>query len=463
MNIGPEVLDYCLKDYQSLKRELIKQEQLSDFDIDYELRFVLFLSAQIDGVQKIEEQNFILSVGRFLEWSSVYDSLLLGKIEKQPSYQLIDIALGKRFTKIGEVFYKLAYCMVLIDREFNTDEKCFIRNLKDHLFGLTQTEQADRIEVGIVGLDQGETIGLDREAIQAKANRHSQETPKEEPLSLQECLDQLNQLVGLQRMKEEVKKLVNFLEIQTKRKEHQLSLSQPTLHMIFTGPPGTGKTTVARLMAKIYYNLGFLVEGHLVETDRSGLVGQYMGHTDAKTTEVIDRALNGVLFIDEAYSLNKSSENDFGQEAIDTLVKRMEDDRDRLVVIVAGYSEEMGKFIASNPGLRSRFNNTIHFENFKPKELLEIFKGLCKKNDYTLDSSTDQKLIQLFMHETKKNRTDFGNGRFVRNLFENVLRNQAMRLNTAKQTLSREDLMLLLPADVIQPEHAESTSIERLP
>ena len=169
-----------------------------------------------------------------------------------------------------------------------------------------------------------------------------------------------------------------------------------------------------------------------------------IGHTDAKTTDVVNSALDGVLFIDEAYSLSKGSKGDFGQEAIDTLVKRMEDDRDRLVVIVAGYEAEMDTFIESNPGLRSRFNTYINFENFNSSELLKIFQSLCEKNDYTLDSDTEEKLTKLFEIETKEERDDFGNGRFVRNLFEKVLRNQAMRLSQSKSELSRENLMSIL-------------------
>lgn len=454
MRATQSVINFCLKEYRNLKSELITSEQLSDFDIDYELRFILFLSAQIDGVQNITEAKFIELIARELEWSSVYQSLLLGKIEKQPSYQLSDIQIGKRFSKLAEIFYKVAYCMILIDGKLNTDEKFFIQNLSDHLFEKTEVYLAHAIELKVVDLDKGESCELDRDVISARAksddlskSKMPQAGPK---LSTKECLEQLNSLVGLKRMKEEVGQLVSFLKIQTKRKEHKLSLSSPTLHMVFTGAPGTGKTTVARMIANIYASLGILKKGHLVETDRSGLVGQYMGHTDAKTTEVINSALDGVLFIDEAYSLNKNSENDFGQEAIDTLVKRMEDDRDRLVVIVAGYGAEMDRFIQSNPGLKSRFSTKINFDNFKVDELLEIFKTLCNKNEYILEVDAEQRLIALFKDETKAEREDFGNGRFVRNLFERVLRNQAMRLSHSKDELTRVALMHIQSHDIQQ-------------
>lgn len=450
MRIQPKVLEFCLGEYHKLKSELVSEEQVSEFDIDYEFRFTIFLAAQIDGIQKPIEREFFKAISTELGWSPVYDSLLLGKIEKQPSYELRDIAIGKRFEKMGEIFYKTAYCMVLIDNEFNTDEKFFMQNLKDHLFGSAISSIANLALSEIVDLDGGSTSGLDVKKIKEEALKAAEQSVEEKTLTKEECLELLNQLVGLKTMKEEVKQLVSFLEIQTKRKEHNLSLSQPALHMVFTGAPGTGKTTVARIIAKIYASLGILKKGHLIETDRSGLVGQYMGHTDAKTTEVINSALDGVLFIDEAYSLSKDSENDFGQEAIDTLVKRMEDDRGRLIVIVAGYGEEMNTFIESNPGLRSRFNTNVHFENFTAPELLEIFQGMCNKNDYTVGKKSQEKLLSIFEIETKDNRDDFGNGRYIRNLFEKVLRNQAMRLNSSKKELSRKDLMQINPADIIQ-------------
>ena len=449
MRIQKKVLEFCLSDFKRLRAQLVNQENVSEFDIDYELRYTVFLAAQIDGAQKSIELEFLNSIIRELDWSSVYNSLLVGKIQKQPSYDLDDIVIGKRFEKMGEIFYKLAYCMVLIDNDFNADEKFFMQNIKDHLFGSGHSDIAIQALAKIAELDAGQTPGLDILKIKEDAINSVSQNPTEKILSKEECLDLLNNLVGLKRMKDEVNQLVSFLEIQAKRKEHNLSLTQPSLHMVFTGAPGTGKTTVARIIAKIYASLGILKKGHLIETDRSGLVGQYMGHTDAKTSEVINSALDGVLFIDEAYSLSKDSENDFGQEAIDTLVKRMEDDRGRLIVIVAGYPDEMKSFIESNPGLNSRFNTNIHFDHFTPNELLEIFQGMCEKNDYTINNGTEQKLINVFEINTKDNLDDFGNGRFVRNLFEKVLRNQAMRLNSSEKTLTRENLMQITASDIV--------------
>ena len=270
-----------------------------------------------------------------------------------------------------------------------------------------------------------------------------------EERSLSDCLSDLDGLIGLEPVKQEIKKLVSFLEVQKKREAVDLPTAGLTSHMVFTGSPGTGKTTVARLVAQIFRALGLLTKGHLVETDRGGLVGQYVGHTEVKTAQVVDEALDGILFIDEAYALSQGGENDFGRRAIDTLVKRMEDHRDRLVVIVAGYSEEMTEFIASNPGLRSRFSTYIDFANYDEQELEKIFELLAEGGGYQLDESARQALYTLFRERLAVADRSFGNGRYVRNTFEAILRNQALRLAHAKQEPTREDLMTLLSGDIV--------------
>lgn len=239
----------------------------------------------------------------------------------------------------------------------------------------------------------------------------------------------LDALVGLASVKEEIKTLSNFLKIQQKRKEQGLKASSISYHCVFTGNPGTGKTTVARIVAQIYKDLGILSKGHLVETDRAGLVGEYVGHTAVKTNNIIDSALDGVLFIDEAYSLIGSG-NDFGKEAIATLLKRMEDDRDRLVVILAGYSNEMQDFINTNPGLQSRFNRYIEFPDYSADELLQIFEKNIQKYDYQLDDEALAAMEVYFQYAVDNKDANFGNGRFVRNVFEKTLERQANRLST---------------------------------
>ncbi|VAX35350.1 Stage V sporulation protein K [hydrothermal vent metagenome] len=451
MKSNQPVLDFCLAEYRSVKADLIKEHKLSDFDIDYELRYVLFLFSAMSTERSPYRLNFLKKIKNVLDWSVTYEHLLVGKIEKQPSYQLSDIKIAKKSLPFSEILYKFAYCMALQDNHLSSDDIFFLNNFRDYLFAPSNLERAYNIETEVVKLDDGATSNLDREKIKEKANNISSvkvNDHKKSP-SLKECLASLEELTGLNSVKEEVKKLVSFLEIQKMREGHGLSVSAQTLHMVFTGAPGTGKTTVARIVAKIYKALGILKKGHLVETDRSGLVGQYVGHTDIKTTDVINAAMGGILFIDEAYSLYKKSGNDFGKEAIDTLVKRLEDDRGRLVVIVAGYKREMDDFINSNPGLRSRFNTYINFENFKSQELIDIFKRLCKNGDYVLTSKAEIKLLKLFKKEIEKKSADFGNGRFVRNTFEKILRNQAMRLLAIKNDISKKDFIDLMEQDII--------------
>lgn len=251
-------------------------------------------------------------------------------------------------------------------------------------------------------------------------------------LSAEQCGEeaekQLNALVGLASVKQEVITFRNFLKIQNERKKKGLSVPPTSYHLVFSGNPGTGKTTIARIMAQILKSLGVISSGHLVEASRSDLVAGYMGQTAIKTNKVIDSALNGVLFIDEAYTLSRSSENDFGQEAIDTLLKRMEDDRDRLVVIIAGYTDEIKNFVGSNPGLASRFNRYINFPDYSESELEEIFKMLVDKYDYLLNESGRKALTESVEKAVREKDNHFGNGRFVRNLFEKTIEHQANRL-----------------------------------
>jgi len=240
---------------------------------------------------------------------------------------------------------------------------------------------------------------------------------------------ELRSLIGLDSVKTEIETLTNFIKIQQERQLKGLKTSQLSYHCIFTGNPGTGKTTVARIVAEIYKELGILKKGHLVETDRSGLVAEYVGQTAVKTNKIIDTALDGVLFIDEAYSLISNSENDYGKEAIATLLKRMEDNRDRLVVILAGYSNEMQQFINSNPGLQSRFNRYIEFPDYSAEELYKIFELNLKQFDYKFAEDVKNPL-KIFLEQTIKNKDkNFGNARFIRNLFEKTIERQANRLS----------------------------------
>ena len=280
----------------------------------------------------------------------------------------------------------------------------------------------------------------------AKETAPDSETPEEKP-DLEELMAKLDALVGLDTVKKEVKSLMNLIKVRKLREENGLPNSPMSLHMVFLGNPGTGKTTVARLIAGLYAAIGALSKGQLVEVDRSGLVAGYVGQTALKTQEVIQSALGGVLFIDEAYSLASGGENDFGREAIETLLKAMEDHRDDLVVIVAGYDEPMADFINSNPGLQSRFNKYMTFPDYNGEQLMTMFQNNCVKNGYILTPEAEE-YGKAYFRDMYENRDDnFGNGRDVRNRFEDVISRQADRV-AQMEAPTREDLMTITRDDM---------------
>jgi len=276
--------------------------------------------------------------------------------------------------------------------------------------------------------------------------------PPEEPLPparpIDELLDELDGLIGLEAVKYEVKLVTNLLRVQQLRRERGLKTNDQSRHLIFTGNPGTGKTTVARLLAQIYRTLEVVERGQLIETDRSGLVAGFVGQTATKVVEVFDRADQGVLLIDEAYALVRGSDQDFGREAIDTIVKLVEDRRDRLVVIAAGYPAEMDDFVNANPGLKSRFPKTMAFPDYTTDELLSIFQSLCDKGHYLCDADAKRR-VGLFL-DAQPRIKGFGNGRLVRNVFEDAVARQASRVVEIDDPTDI-DLVLLLPPDIADP------------
>ena len=269
---------------------------------------------------------------------------------------------------------------------------------------------------------------------------------------LLEIEEELEKLVGLQEMKRIIKEIYAWIIVNRKREEMGLKSSTVVLHMMLKGNPGTGKTTVARLIGKLFQKINVLSKGHLIEAERADLVGEYIGHTAQKTRDLIKRAMGGILFIDEAYSLGRGGEKDFGKEAIDTLVKHMEDKSHDFILILAGYSEEMDRFLQLNPGLKSRFPIIVEFPDYTVDELLEIARRMVAEREYVLTTAAERKLREhLLMVKSLYHARHFSNGRYVRNIIEKSIRSQAMRL-LLSNSFNKQDLMTIHSIDLVFPD-----------
>ncbi len=331
------------------------------------------------------------------------------------------------------------------DRTFGNGR--FVRNLFEEVIRIQSTRL---VEIGSSEITREVLTTIVLEDIEKALEDKFVE--KEEQ-TLEQILQSMNKMVGLENIKKDIENLLRFAKMEKLREQKGLSTTQIALHTVFYGPPGTGKTTIARLIGKTFKALGVLSRGHVVEVDRSKLVADHIGGTAKKTNKVIDSALNGILFIDEAYTLSKQENGrgiDFGQEAIDTLLKRMEDDRDKLIVIVAGYKGKMQRFIESNPGLKSRFNRFFYFEDYEPRELVEIFKMKCVSSKYKLANSAEAILLEYFKKAYNDRDSSFGNGRLVRNILEKVIQAQSFRLAEVDPEELTDEVLSMLDAQDIE-------------
>ena len=375
-----------------------------------------------------------------------------------------DVKLGKNRSRIFiRMVTNILLFLAAVDDDVTYSEAEFITECTDRLAVICDTTGVRKYHEGLNPLDfvtSAEPSFVEKHSAQVQTSGGGANAPKAEEKEVEkpnfdELMEQLDSLVGLETVKKEVKNLINLVKVRKLRQENDLPVPPMSFHMVFLGNPGTGKTTVARLISGLYAAIGVLSKGQLVEVDRSGLVAGYVGQTALKTQEVIQSALGGVLFIDEAYSLSSGGENDFGREAIETLLKAMEDHRDDLVVIVAGYTGPMEKFIHSNPGLESRFNRYFFFPDYDGNQLTEIFRMQCKKNSYTLTPEADEAALKMFTRLYEERDENFGNGRDVRNCFEDMVVRQSNRV-AGMENPGKEDLINVLPEDLVDPDEEQA-------
>ena len=381
---------------------------------------------------------------------------------------------AKRGTEASRTFIRMLTNILLylaaVDDDVSYDEAAYITECTDKLTAICDTSGVRKSREALNPLDY---VTSSEPGFQEKHRLQEQTAGGEKPNEsgaekleaeekkpdFDELMAQLDSLVGLDDVKKDIKNLMNLVKVRRLRRENGLPIPPMSLHMVFMGNPGTGKTTVARIISGLYAAIGVLEKGQLIEVDRSGLVAGYVGQTALKTQEVIKSALGGVLFIDEAYSLASGGENDFGREAIETILKAMEDHRDELIVVVAGYDGPMEKFINSNPGLQSRFNKYFYFPDYNGEQLLYIFKGQCKKNGYALTEEAEAEAKAMFEELYENRGENFGNGRDVRNVFEDTVVRQSNRV-AALDAPTKDDLMQFLPEDLRDADETGETDAE---
>ena len=400
---------------------------------------------------KVDQRNLEETLRSVAERASKlkWKSLLKPFIEMPP--------LREKLSEVIGIALRIANLIAKADGEVQPPEASTIRRLQAEFQQLAEQRNSRQKKparqtptpTGPDPTSGNQKIGTqDADLEVAEAAPKEELTPEERKQRLDEAMKALDELVGLAPVKEDIRELINFLKIQSARESRNLATPQVSLHTVFEGNPGTGKTTVARILADILCGFNIIDGGQTIETDRSGLVAQYAGQTGPKTNECIDEAIDGILFIDEAYSLIAEAGDDaYGLEAIQTLLKRMEDDRGRLVVILAGYPEPMERMLKSNPGLSSRFQRTFHFPDYTAKEMLKIFYLMCKKNHYRIPERTQRKLYADFKKAIEEKDEHFGNGRLVRNVFEDSIRRMASRIVDVAP-LTSDILTTIEPEDI---------------
>jgi len=398
-------------------------------------RLAVFLAGYEDSMKMFFESNPGLAsrVSRrfyFRDYTGVELLQIFQRLMDKNQYTMSDECL-----KVMERYF----CYLYDIRDSNFGNGRVVRNVFERLVKY----QADRLaEEDDVTVDMLKTFTME-DIEKALPVRDITVTSDK----LDSVMNELEQYIGLKNIKDHIRSLVNMIKTNQKREELGLPVKQLTYHAIFCGSPGTGKTTIARILGRIYQTLGVLKKGHVVEVDRSGLVAGYVGQTEEKTNKVIDKAMDGILFIDEAYALTGGS-NDFGRNAIDTVLKRMDDNRERLIVIAAGYTEKMRAFINSNPGLKDRFSWTFEFKDYTEKELMDIFLLFAQKQHYILNEEAIKALTEHFHNVCRLRDEHFGNGRYVRNLFEKVVMEQSSRIGANIENVKPEELSIITEDDV---------------
>lgn len=382
------------KDIKYKINEILKKKELNDNDLQYILKIwyeIVFFFPEEDRING----------------SSLLSLKCMQKMDRENG--------TKDFDRLQKIFFDYVQCLIKADGTI-TDEELITGKYINNIIYYKEANHTELINRKVIFSESNDPI-------------KTKDEKKEKEETFSDIMNEINKLVGMKNIKEEINTLINLIKIKKEREERGLPNAPISIHAVFYGPPGTGKTTIARLLGRVYKCLGLLKKGHIIETDRAGLVAGYVGQTAIQVNKIVEEAKDGVLFIDEAYALKpETGGNDFGQEAIDTILKRMEDYRENFVIIVAGYTDEMNRFIESNPGLKSRFSRYFYFKDYTPEELLKIFELFCKNSSLSLTNKARVKLLELFEKlYSEKDRT-FGNGRLARNIFEKTIENQANRL-----------------------------------